>query len=167
MAGKSTFLRAIGVNLILAHIGAPVCAAKFIFKPACLFSSMRTTDSLQNNESYFYSELKRLKSLLDIISNEQDVFFLLDEILKGTNSMDKTIGSKAVISRLVKLEGTGLIATHDLTLGELENKYEGTVFNKCFDSRIQNEQLVFDYKLHEGITQNMNAAFLMKKMGII
>ncbi len=166
MAGKSTFLRAIGVNLILAHIGMPVCAVKFVFKPAFLFSSMRTTDSLQNNESYFFSELKRLKLLLDIINEKQDVFFLLDEILKGTNSIDKTLGSKNVISRLVKLRGTGLIATHDLTLGELENKFEGIVFNKCFDSTIVDDQLVFDYSLHDGITQNMNASFLMKKMGI-
>ncbi|MDX2442797.1 MAG: hypothetical protein QNK30_03245 [Bacteroidales bacterium] len=167
MAGKSTFLRAIGVNLILAHMGAPVCAEKFIFKPAFLFSSMRTTDSLQNNESYFFSELKRLKSLLDVIGQKKEVFFLLDEILKGTNSVDKTAGSEAVISRLVELQGTGLIATHDLALGELENKFKGTVLNKCFDSTIENNQLVFDYKLHEGLTKNMNASFLMKKMGII
>lgn len=167
MAGKSTFLRAVGVNLILAHMGAPVCAEKFIFKPAFLFSSMRTTDSLQNNESYFFSELKRLKSLLDVIGQKKEVFFLLDEILKGTNSVDKTAGSEAVISRLVELQGTGLIATHDLALGELENKFKGTVLNKCFDSTIENNQLVFDYKLHEGLTKNMNASFLMKKMGII
>ena len=166
MAGKSTFLRAIGVNLILAHIGLPVCAREFIFKSVFLFSSMRTTDSLQNNESYFFSELKRLKSLLDIVVSQKNVFFLLDEILKGTNSIDKTLGSKNVISRLVKLEGTGLIATHDLTLGELENEFKGLVFNKCFDSTIINDQLVFDYTLHDGITQNMNASFLMKKMGI-
>ncbi len=167
MAGKSTFLRAVGVNLVLAHIGVPVCAAKFVFKPVLVFTSMRTTDSLQKHESYFFSELKRLKQLLDTIEAEGSVFFLLDEILKGTNSIDKTAGSEAVISKLVGLDGTGLIATHDLSLGNLEKKFPGKVSNKCFDAEIIDNQLVFDYLLHEGITQNMNAAFLMKKMGIV
>ena len=167
MAGKSTFLRAVGVNLVLAHIGVPVCAAKFVFKPVLVFTSMRTTDSLQKHESYFFSELKRLKQLLDTIEAEGSVFFLLDEILKGTNSIDKTAGSEAVISKLVGLDETGLIATHDLSLGKLEREFPGKVSNKCFDAEIIDNQLVFDYLLHEGITQNMNAAFLMKKMGIV
>ncbi len=167
MAGKSTFLRAVGVNLVLAHIGVPVCATGFKFRPSIVFTSMRTTDSLQKHESYFFSELKRLKQLLDTIEEKGSVFFLLDEILKGTNSIDKTTGSEAVISRLVGMDGTGMIATHDLSLGSLEQKFPGKVLNKCFDAEIIDNQLVFDYKLHEGITQNMNAAFLMKKMGIV
>ena len=167
MAGKSTFLRAVGVNIMLAQAGAPVCANKMVFKPVCLFTSMRTTDSLQQNESYFFAELKRLKLLLDKIGEEEHVFFLLDEILKGTNSADKSRGSEAVISKLVALKGTGLIATHDLTLSDLENNFPGKVLNKCFDAEIVDDQLVFNYKLHEGVTKNMNAVFLMKKMGII
>ena len=167
MAGKSTFLRAVGVNLVLAHTGVPVCAGGFKFRPSLVYTSMRTTDSLQKHESYFFSELKRLKLLLDTIEEKSTVFFLLDEILKGTNSVDKTAGSEAVISRLVGMDGTGLIATHDLSLGKLEQKFPGKVFNKCFDAEIVENQLAFDYKLHEGITRNMNAAFLMKKMGIV
>ena len=167
MAGKSTFLRAIGVNMVLFQMGAPVCASKFVSFPSKLFTSMRTTDSLQNNESYFFSELKRLKSLLDLVLEKEPVFFLLDEILKGTNSKDKTSGSRAVITRLVDLKGTGLIATHDLTLSRIEKEFPGKVFNKCFEAEIVGDKLKFDYKLTNGVSRNMNATFLMKKMGII
>jgi len=167
MAGKSTFLRAVGVNMVLFQMGAPVCASKFVSFPSRLFTSMRTTDSLQNNESYFFSELKRLKSLFDIASEEKPVFLLLDEILKGTNSKDKTSGSQAVIARLVDIKGTGLIATHDLALGRMEKAFPGKVFNKCFEADIVGEKLKFDYKLVNGVSRNMNATFLMKKMGII
>jgi len=167
MAGKSTFLRAVGVNMVLFQMGAPVCASKFISFPSKLFTSMRTTDSLQNNESYFFSELKRLKSLLDLVLEKVPVFFLLDEILKGTNSKDKTSGSQAVITRLVDLRGTGLIATHDLTLSRMEKEFPGKVFNKCFEAEIIGDKLKFDYKLINGVSRNMNATFLMKKMGII
>jgi DNA mismatch repair ATPase MutS len=148
-------------------MGAPVCASKFVSFPSGLFTSMRTTDSLQNNESYFFSELKRLKSLFDLASEKRPIFFLLDEILKGTNSKDKTSGSQAVIARLVDLRGTGLIATHDLTLSRMEKIFPGKVFNKCFEAEIVGEKLTFDYKLVSGVSRNMNATFLMKKMGII
>ncbi|MEA1898859.1 MAG: hypothetical protein U9N53_14465 [Bacteroidota bacterium] len=167
MAGKSTFLRAVGVNMVLSQMGAPVCASKFVSFPSKLFTSMRTTDSLQNNESYFFSELKRLKFLLDLILEKQAVFFLLDEILKGTNSKDKTSGSRAVITRLVDLEASGLIATHDLTLSRMEEDFTGKVFNKCFEAKIVGDKLKFDYKLINGVSRNMNATFLMRKMGII
>ena len=167
MAGKSTFLRAVGVNMVLFQMGAPVCASKFVSFPSKLFTSMRTTDSLQNNESYFFSELKRLKSLLDLVLEKEPVFFLLDEILKGTNSKDKTSGSWAVITRLVDLRSTGLIATHDLTLSRMEKEFSGKVFNKCFEAEIVGDKLKFDYKLINGVSRNMNATFLMKKMGII
>ncbi len=167
MAGKSTFLRTVGVNMVLFQIGAPVCASGFVSFPSKLFTSMRTTDSLQNNESYFLSELKRLKLLLDLVSEKEPVFFLLDEILKGTNSKDKTSGSQAVISRLVDLRGTGLIATHDLTLSKMEKEFPGKVFNKCFEAEIVGDKLKFDYKIINGVSRNMNATFLMRKMGII
>jgi len=166
MAGKSTFLRAIGVNLVLAMAGAPVCARKMMFFPNRLFTSMRTTDSLQKSESYFYSELKRLQVLLSVVK-DASVFLLLDEILKGTNSKDKSSGSAAVIKKLILLNGTGLIATHDLSLGVLEKSFPEHVFNKCFEAEIRNNDLHFDFKLKGGITHNMNATFLMKKMGII
>jgi DNA mismatch repair ATPase MutS len=167
MAGKSTFLRTIAVNFILGMTGAPVCAKEMNFIPSKLFTSMRTTDSLSNNESYFYAELKRLKKLKSRIENGEPVLFILDEILKGTNSADKSLGSKLFLKRLIELGATGLIATHDTSLGEMENDHPGVVINKCFEIEIDGETIKFDYKLQNGITYKMNAAFLMKQMGIL
>lgn len=167
MAGKSTFLRTIAINYILAMIGAPVCAEDLIFTPLKLFTSMRTVDSLSNNESYFYAELKRLRILKSRIEEGESTFFILDEILKGTNSADKSLGSKLFLKRMIELGATGLIATHDTSLGEMENSHPGLVFNKCFEIEIEGENIIFDYKLHNGITQKMNAALLMKQMGIL
>ncbi len=167
MAGKSTFLRTIAVNYILAMAGAPVCASEMQFIPVKLFTSMRTTDSLSHNESYFYAELKRLKQLKSKIEKGEPIFFILDEILKGTNSADKSLGSKLFLERLVKLGGTGLIATHDTSLGEMEKDYPGLIFNMCFEIEIDDETIKFDYKLQPGITHKMNAALLMKQMGIL
>ncbi len=167
MAGKSTFLRTIAVNYILAMAGAPVCASEMQFIPVKLFTSMRTTDSLSHNESYFYAELKRLKQLKSKIETGEPIFFILDEILKGTNSADKSLGSKLFLERLVKLGGTGLIATHDTSLGEMEKDYPGLIFNMCFEIEIDDETIKFDYKLQPGITHKMNAALLMKQMGIL
>jgi len=167
MAGKSTFQRTVAVNYILGMAGAPVCADKMEFTTLQLFTSMRTTDSLSHNESYFYAELKRLKVLKSRIENGEKILFILDEILKGTNSADKSLGSRLFLQKLVRLGGTGLIATHDISLGELENDYPGVIINKCFEIEIEGETINFDYKLQEGITHKMNAAFLMKQMGII
>ena len=167
MAGKSTFLRTVAVNFILAMTGSPVCASRMEFTPSGLFTSMRTTDSLSGNESYFYAELKRLKVLKDKILNDEPVLFILDEILKGTNSADKTLGSKLFLEKLIPLGGTGLIATHDLSLGELEKEHPGNVFNMCFETEIDGESIRFDYRLNFGITRKMNASFLMKQMGIL
>ena len=167
MSGKSTFLRTVAVNYILGMAGAPVCAAEMIFTPLKLFTSMRTTDSLSDNESYFYAELKRLKMLKSEIERGEPVLFILDEILKGTNSADKSLGSKLFMKRIVELGGTGLIATHDTSLGEMENEYPGVVINKCFEIEIEGETIKFDYKLQNGITHKMNAAILMKQMGIL
>jgi DNA mismatch repair ATPase MutS len=166
MAGKSTFLRTVAVNFILAMTGAPVCARKMIFIPLKIFTSMRTTDSLTHNESYFYAELKRLKKLKTKLEEGEEILLILDEILKGTNSVDKSNGSKLFMKRIVELNGTGLIATHDTSLGEMENEFPGTIINKCFEIEIDGENISFDYKLREGITQKMNAALLMKQMGI-
>jgi hypothetical protein len=167
MAGKSTFLRTVAVNYILAMAGAPVCADKMTFIPMKLFTSMRTTDSLSNNESYFYAELKRLKKLKIEIEEEIPVLFILDEILKGTNSSDKSQGSKLFLMKLIGMGATGLIATHDTSLGEMENGFPGIVRNKCFEIEIDGESIKFDYKIQDGITKKMNAAFLMKQMGIL
>lgn len=167
MAGKSTFLRTVAVNYILAMAGAPVCAKDMSFRPVRLFTSMRTTDSLAGNESYFYAELKRLRSLKNMIAQGEPVLFILDEILKGTNSADKTLGSRLFIKNLIPLNGTGLIATHDISLGDLEQEHPGNVFNMCFEIEINGEAILFDYKLQRGITKKMNAALLMRQMGIL
>ena len=167
MAGKSTFLRTVGVNLVLAMTGAPVCARKFLFTPVKLYSSMRTSDSLRKKESYFYAELRRLKILKENLEQKEKILILLDEILKGTNSQDKQIGSKLFINLLIKMEGTGLIATHDVELGKMENEYPDQIRNNCFEAEIIGEQISFDYILRDGITQRMNAAYLMRQMGIV
>ena len=133
MAGKSTYLRTVGVNLLLAMLGAPVCAQDFHFTPIEMYTSMRTKDSLEANESFFYAELKRLKMLIDKLSKDEKIFIILDEILKGTNSADQHTGSKALIEQLIKLGGVGLIATHDLSLGKLAKDYPNYIQNQCFE----------------------------------
>ena len=127
---------------------------------------MRTTDSLSQNESYFYAELKRLKSLKIRIESKEEILFVLDEILKGTNSADKTAGSKLFIRKMIGNNATGLIATHDISLGEMEKEFPEVIFNKCFEIEIDGENISFDYILRDGITTKMNAALLMKQMGI-
>lgn len=167
MAGKSTFLRTIATNMVLAMTGAPVCASEFIFMPTKIFSSMRTSDSLNKNESYFYAELKRLKEILDRMHSGEDIFIVLDEILKGTNSIDKQKGSKALLEQIIKLNGTGVIATHDLELTKIQGAYPGKIKNMCFEIEIDQAAISFDYKIRQGVTTKMNASILMQQMGII
>jgi hypothetical protein len=166
MAGKSTYLRTVGVNLVLAMTGAPVLADTFLFKPVNLFTSIQTSDSLQDGESYFFAELKRLKQMIHLLEEDKKLFIILDEILRGTNSADKRKGSKSLISQLVRLGASGMIATHDLTLGALHEVFPEHITNKRFEVEIIDDELFFDYKLKEGVSQNLNATFLMKKMGI-
>lgn len=167
MAGKSTYLRAVGINLVMAQMGLPVCARHYRFTPVTLISSMRATDSLTDHESYFYAELKRLKRIIDLLKTQAPVFILVDEMLRGTNSRDKQTGSRKFIEQLIQLGGVGLIATHDLALGTLADDYPGQAINMRFEVEIENDQLHFDYKLKPGISQNLNATFLMEKMGIM
>jgi DNA mismatch repair ATPase MutS len=166
MAGKSTFLRTVALHIVMANIGLPVCAKKSTYKPIKLITSMRTTDSLTDDSSYFFSELTRLKFVVDTIEKDTNYFVILDEILKGTNSTDKAIGSRKFVERLVGLNATGIIATHDLSLTEIESELSA-VKNYYFDAEIINEELHFDYKLKQGVCQNMNASFLLKKMEIV
>ena len=166
MAGKSTYLRTIGVSYLLACIGAPVWAEKMKLYPAQLITSLRTTDSLTENESYFFAELKRLKLIIDKLNSGEELFIILDEILKGTNSMDKQKGSFALIKQFMTLQANGIIATHDLLLGSLIDLFPEDIHNYCFEADITNNELTFSYKLRDGVAQNMNACFLMKKMGI-
>lgn len=166
MAGKSTYLRTVGLNLTLANIGAPVFAESLKFYPFHLVTNLRTSDSLADNESYFFAELKRLKMIIDRLQSGEEVFIILDEILKGTNSEDKQKGSIALMKQLIANKGCGIIATHDLILGNLEKEYPNEVKNYRFEADITNEELTFTYKIREGVAQNMNACFLMSKMGI-
>ena len=167
MAGKSTFLRTLGVNLILSMIGAPVCAQEFKCKPVKLFTSLRTVDSLQENESFFYAELKRLREMILLYEGNNDYFFLFDEILKGTNSKDQHSGSLGLIKKILSLKGKGIIATHDLELSILEQELPENIRNFSFEVDIVNDKLKFDYKLKRGFCKMMNATYLMKNMGII
>lgn len=166
MAGKSTFLRTIGTNLVLASNGCKVFAESFEFSPIRIFTNMRTTDNLMNDESYFYAELLRLQSILNHLKNGEQLFVIIDEMLKGTNSIDKLSGSKELIKQLIHLNAHGIVATHDLGLTSLSETHH-SIKNKCFEVELNENDLSFDYKLTEGVTRTMNATFLMKKMGII
>ncbi len=165
MAGKSTFLRTISLHIVMANAGLPVCAKSSVYNPVKLITSMRTTDSLTDDSSYFFSELTRLKYIVDTIKKEP-YFVILDEILKGTNSTDKAIGSRKFVEKLVALKATGIIATHDLSLCEIAQQLN-EVKNYFFDAQIINDELFFDYKLKQGVCKNMNASFLLKKMDIV
>ena len=166
MAGKSTYLRTVGINYLLACIGAPVCARQMEICPARLITSLRTSDSLNDNESYFFAELKRLKLIIDKLQAGEELFIILDEILKGTNSMDKQKGSFSLIKQFMTLQANGIIATHDLLLGTLIDLFPDDIRNYRFEADITDNELTFSYRLRPGIAQNMNACFLMKKMGI-
>ncbi|PCE66105.1 MutS-related protein [Sediminicola luteus] len=165
MAGKSTYLRTVSLLIVMGNMGLPVRAKRFMYSPIKLITSMRTSDSLADSESYFFSELKRLKFIVDALETES-YFVILDEILKGTNSTDKAIGSKKFVERLVKAGATGIVATHDLSLCDIANEY-AEVENHFFDAQIVNGELYFDYIMKSGICQNMNASFLLNKMGIV
>ena len=167
MSGKTTFLRTVGVNLLLAQCGAPVCAADFSFTPMQLLTSLRISDSLQEQTSYFMAELKKLKEIVGLLETGSPTLVLIDEILRGTNSEDKTYGSEHFARKLLGYRCLALFATHDLALGALETQLPGRVANYCFESVIEYGDLQFDYRLQRGIARNKNASFLMKKMGII
>jgi len=166
MAGKSTFLRSIGVNLMLARAGFHVLADEFEFPDMKLYSSMRTSDDLKDETSYFHAELLRLRFIVDAIERGENVFIILDEILKGTNSKDKEEGSAKFLQKLNQLKARGIIATHDLSLTELANVYPSVV-NKYFDTEINGDDISFDYCIRNGVAKNMNASFLLRKMGLI
>ena len=165
MAGKSTFLRAVGLQIVMANMGLPVMGKEVKYAPVRLLTSMRSSDSLADETSYFYAELKRLKYFVEELEKE-DCFVILDEILKGTNSVDKAEGSKKFVKRLVQNGSTGMVATHDLSLCTLADELP-EVENRYFDAQIVNGELFFDYKFKEGVCQNMNASFLLKNMGIV
>lgn len=166
MSGKSTFLRTCGINTILALAGAPVCASAFSLSNTRLHTSMRITDSLEENISSFYAELRRLKAIIAGAEDDPKVFLLLDEILRGTNSDDRYTGSVALIRQLAGYGAVTVVATHDLRLASLEKESPGDIENYHFDVKVSGEELFFDYRLTPGICSSFNASLLMKKMGI-
>jgi DNA mismatch repair ATPase MutS len=166
MSGKSTFLRSLGINMVLSGMGSPVCASQANVHPLPVLVSMRLSDSLSDSESYFFAEIKRLKQIMDELEGNP-AFVLLDEILRGTNSDDKRNGTIEVVKKVIAKKAIGAIATHDIEVCLTTNDYPNTLTNKCFEVEISNNELHFDYKLRDGICQNKSATFLMQKMGVI
>jgi hypothetical protein len=166
MSGKSTFLRSLGINMVLSGIGSVVCASKANVHPLPILVSMRLSDSLSDSESYFFAEVKRLKQIMDELE-KNPAFVLLDEILRGTNSDDKRNGTIEVVKKVIEKNAIGAIATHDIEVCLTTDEYPDVLTNKCFEVEINNDELNFDYKLRDGICKNKSATFLMKKMGVI
>ncbi|MFC3333722.1 MutS-related protein [Flavobacterium palustre] len=166
MSGKSTFLRSLGINMVLVGTGSVVCATQADIHPLPVLVSMRLSDSLSDSESYFFAEIKRLKQIMDALE-EQPAFVLLDEILRGTNSDDKRNGTIEVLKKVIAKKAIGAIATHDIEVCLTTNDYPGILSNNCFEVEIIDNDLHFDYKLREGICRNKSATFLMKKMEVI
>jgi DNA mismatch repair ATPase MutS len=166
MSGKSTFLRTCGVNAVLAFAGAPVCASAFTVSFVRLHSSMRISDSLEENISSFYAELRRLRAIITGAESDPKAFLLLNEILRGTNSDDRYTGSVALIKQLTGYGAVAMVATHDLRLAGLDREIPQAIENYHFDVKVKDEELFFDYRLTPGICSSFNASLLMKKMGI-
>ncbi|NDP23168.1 MAG: DNA mismatch repair protein [Paludibacter sp.] len=166
MSGKSTFLRSLGINMVLSGMGSVVCANEANVHPLPVLVSMRLSDSLSDSESYFFAEIKRLKQIMDELEGNA-AFVLLDEILRGTNSDDKRNGTIEVVKKVIAHKAIGAIATHDIEVCLTTNEYPDILINKCFEVEIVNDDLHFDYKLRDGICKNKSATFLMKKMGVI
>lgn len=166
MSGKSTFLRSLGINMVLGGIGSVVCASKANIHPLPVLVSMRLSDSLADSESYFFAEIKRLKQIMDALE-DRPAFVLLDEILRGTNSDDKRNGTIEVVKKVIAKKAIGAIATHDIEVCLTANEYPEILTNQCFEVEIKNNELHFDYKLRAGICKNKSATFLMQKMGVI
>ena len=163
MAGKSTFLRSIGINYVLACNGMPVFADSLRISLFSLFSSMRTTDDLANGISYFNAELLRLQQLIEVCRLNRHTLIILDEILKGTNSLDKLNGSRLFLQSVTSLPITGIIATHDLELSKMQQEHPERFHNYCFEIRLADE-ITYTYRLSEGVARNQNATYLLKNI---
>lgn len=166
MSGKSTWLRTTGINLVLAYAGAPVCAEEFHCSVMNIYTCMRVGDNLEKNISSFYAELLRIKQIVQAAKEEGQLFFLLDEIFKGTNSADRHVGAKVVILQFGKQKALGMVSTHDLDLGELEGESGGKIKNFHFREGYRDNEIYFDYKLQPGLSTTRNALFLIKMAGI-
>ncbi|MDR3600754.1 MAG: DNA mismatch repair protein [Desulfosporosinus sp.] len=166
MSGKSTLLRTVGINLVLAYAGAPVCAQHFSCSLLKIYTCMRVSDNLGESISSFYAELLRIKQIVNASKTEKDIFFLLDEIFKGTNSQDRHAGAKVLIRQMSKVGAMGMVSTHDLELGDLERESDRKIRNYHFREYYKNDEIHFDYKLRPGISTTRNAMYLIKMAGI-
>ena len=166
MSGKSTLLRTAGINLVLAYSGAPVCAESFRCSIMNIYTCMRVNDNLEKSISSFYAELLRIKMIIEACEEGENIFFLLDEIFKGTNSVDRHTGAKILIKKLSQKEVLGMVSTHDLELGSMEEESKGLVKNYHFREYYRDNKIYFDYKLRPGISTTRNAIYLMKMAGI-
>ncbi|MGA9717310.1 MAG: mismatch repair protein [Acidobacteriaceae bacterium] len=166
MAGKSTLLRALGLNVVLAQCGAPVCCTSFALAPLAVGASITVQDSLQSGLSRFYAEIRRLKRITDLASSSRPALFLLDELLSGTNSHDRRVGTEALLRSLLARNAIGLITTHDLALTEIADALNGRAMNMHFGDRFSAGELHFDYKLIPGIADSTNALQLMRSIGL-
>jgi DNA mismatch repair ATPase MutS len=161
MSGKSTLLRTVGINLVLAYAGGNVCAKTFKCSFMDIYTCMRVSDNLEKNISSFYAELLRIKMIIKAVEEGKIIFFLLDEIFKGNNSIDRHTGARMLIKKLSKANLLGLVSTHDLELGGLEEENH-KIKNYHFQEYYENDKICFDYKLSPGVSQTRNAVFLMK-----
>jgi MutS domain V len=166
MAGKSTFLRGIGVNAVLAQAGAPVRAASLKLSPLAVTASICVLDSLEGGISRFYAEIRRLKQIMDLTGSPVPVLFLLDELLSGTNSHDRLIGTRSFVTKLVEQGAVGLVSTHDLALTAIPGEIGSRALNCHFEDHLEGAQLRFDYKLYPGVVQTSNALALMRSIGL-
>ncbi|WP_342590153.1 MutS-related protein [Clostridium muellerianum] len=166
MSGKSTLLRTSGINLVLAYSGSAVCAESFCCSMMEIYTCMRVSDNLEKNISSFYAELLKIKNIVKASKEKKEIFFLLDEIFKGTNSLDRHMGAKVLINSLSKEKTLGLVSTHDLELGDLQEESNNKIKNYHFREYYKNNQIYFDYKLQNGISKTRNALYLMKMAGI-
>ena len=166
MSGKSTLLRAVGVNVVLALAGAPVRAARLTLGRLAIGATLRVDDSLEEGHSKFYSEILRLRTIVDAAKGPVPLLFLLDEILHGTNSYDRRIGAEAIVRALVEAGAIGLVTTHDLALTELPARFDHRVVNMHFEDRLENGRMVFDYRMRPGVVEHSNALALMRAIGL-
>lgn len=167
MSGKSTLLRTVGINTVLALTGAPVCARRMRLSPLNLGASIRLQDSIQGGISRFYAEIKRIKRIADLAGKETPVLFLLDEILQGTNSHDREIGARAILERLIQQGALGIATTHDLALTRIADSLAPIAINSHFEDQFEEDRLTFDYRLRQGVVRKSNALALMRSIGLL
>jgi DNA mismatch repair ATPase MutS len=166
MSGKSTLLRAVGINTVLAMAGGTVRARRLQLTPLQLGASIRINDSLQEGSSRFYAEITRLRHIFDLAGGEPQLMFLLDELLQGTNSMDRRIGAEGIVRALVERGAIGLVTTHDLALAEISGPLDGRIRNVHFQDELEDGRIRFDYRLRPGVVAKSNGLELMRSIGL-